>query len=484
MYHRLEHYQERIPDFWLENEPRPHVHGDMGPNADQLHRHYSKYEDYATSEFITDPPSNEESDKASPIGQDTNEYEKWSRAKALSPSETLSLKQTPLDPFDFFPDNPFGFENETGFGFGQDDIGLEEFQGKVRDNVEAEEDPFKNIATRKPTTEISSDKNVEKTLDLFEKEKAEISRPQEGFIPEEFPPGGDSDLLGKNRPNEPFPDLTKGDRIDEATLEDFRKLPDGLSRTGSSDENPPSNEESDKTSPVGQGTNEYEKWSRDKALSSSEMLSLKQTPLDPFDFFPDNPFGFENETEFGFGQDDIGLEGLKGKVRDNVEAEEDPFTNIATRKPTTEISSGKNVEKALDLFEKEKAEISRPQEGFIPEEFPPGGDSDLLGKNRPNEPFPDLTKGDRIDEATLEDFRKLPDGLSRTEIVVHVVRREGRNLVATTMKKGALIHLLDPTTHMSSVNHQVPAVPKLNHQHLVVLNCQRVVQHLYLVVHH
>uniref|UniRef100_A0A914BWT4 Uncharacterized protein n=1 Tax=Acrobeloides nanus TaxID=290746 RepID=A0A914BWT4_9BILA len=241
MYHRLEHYQERIPDFWLENEPRPHVHGDMGPNADQLHRHYSKYEDYATSEFITDPPSNEESDKASPIGQDTNEYEKWSRAKALSPSETLSLKQTPLDPFDFFPDNPFGFENETGFGFGQDDIGLEEFQGKVRDNVEAEEDPFKNIATRKPTTEISSDKNVEKTLDLFEKEKAEISRPQEGFIPEEFPPGGDSDLLGKNRPNEPFPDLTKGDRIDEATLEDFRKLPDGLSRTGSSDESDSSN---------------------------------------------------------------------------------------------------------------------------------------------------------------------------------------------------------------------------------------------------
>ena len=53
MYHRLEHDQQRIPDFWLENEPRPHVHGDMGPNADQLHRHYSKYEDYATSEFIT-----------------------------------------------------------------------------------------------------------------------------------------------------------------------------------------------------------------------------------------------------------------------------------------------------------------------------------------------------------------------------------------------------------------------------------------------
>uniref|UniRef100_A0AC35G7P1 Uncharacterized protein n=1 Tax=Panagrolaimus sp. PS1159 TaxID=55785 RepID=A0AC35G7P1_9BILA len=57
VYHTPNKYEERSYDFWYENWPHPHVHGDK-PLFDERHQHFPGYGDnYDFSNFITDPPT-------------------------------------------------------------------------------------------------------------------------------------------------------------------------------------------------------------------------------------------------------------------------------------------------------------------------------------------------------------------------------------------------------------------------------------------
>ena len=53
VYHTPNAYEERSYDFWYENWPHPHIHGDT-PHYNQRHQHFPGYGDnYDFSNFIT-----------------------------------------------------------------------------------------------------------------------------------------------------------------------------------------------------------------------------------------------------------------------------------------------------------------------------------------------------------------------------------------------------------------------------------------------
>lgn len=53
VYHKANEYEERSHDFWYENRPHPHVHGDQ-PNFDERHQHFKGYGDnHDFNDFVT-----------------------------------------------------------------------------------------------------------------------------------------------------------------------------------------------------------------------------------------------------------------------------------------------------------------------------------------------------------------------------------------------------------------------------------------------